>query len=282
MCGVDVKWTHRGGIGMRFHVCVLVLVLIATALHAQTYRKTRSYIPEGEIEENRTTARVIANDPRPLLQVIGAFEKEYGWMGLLIDYEDPPYESKYDLVDDTAPQWRAEHPGSNGVTVPSGGYFESTYSEVHGVRWSSEKTEKVLNKVVHDYNRSGNPGGFIVRKEENGRYAIVGTAIKDGSGHSKPVAAILDTPISLVSEERSAAQTLTLICERLSARVGSKVEYFGFGGMVDMVAVQSTVTVGGENVPARTLLLQTVDHMNSSRIWRLSYDADAKEYALGF
>jgi hypothetical protein len=59
------------------------------------------------------------------------------------------------------------------------------------------------------------------------------------------VAAILETPISLAREERSADLTLQLICERLSAKLGIKAAYGGFGGMADNVAIQSKVTVGG-------------------------------------
>ncbi len=221
---------------------------------------------------------MIANDPRLLSQAVDALEDEYGWLGWLIDYEESFCESKYHVVDHTAPQWRMAHPDSKGVTVPSGGHFESWYSEVPGAQWSSEKIEEVLDKVVSDYNRSGNPGKYIVRREEKNRYAIIGTTIRDDAGHEKVVAAILDTPISLAREERSADLTLQLICERLSAKLGIKAAYGGFGGMADNVAIQSKVMVGGENLPARTLLLQTVDHIDGIRIWRLFYNSDSKQY----
>src|SRR5580700_267986 len=110
-----VKSVHGGVIGMRLAVCAPCLLLILAALHAQTYAKARSYMTEGKIDESPASTRVIADGHRPLFQVIGAFEKDYGWMGLLIDYEDPLYESKYDLVDDTAPQWRATHPNLKGA-----------------------------------------------------------------------------------------------------------------------------------------------------------------------
>ena len=251
---------------MRSAYSALAVLLISAALYAQTAPEAHSYISRGIVERDGTSTRVIANDPRPLSQAVDALEDEYGWLGWLIDYEDPPYESKYDLMDHTASHWRIGHPDSKGVTVLSGGHFESWYSEVPGAQWTPDEIEKVLNKVVSDYNRSGNPGKFIVRREERNRYAIIGTAIRDDAGHEKLVAAILDTPISLTREERRADLTLQLICERLSAKLGIKASY-GSGG--DNVARQSKVTVGGENLPARTLLLQTVGHMNGIRIWRL-------------
>ena len=267
---------------MRTTCSALVVLLISAAYYAQKTPEARSYISRGIVERDSTSTRVIANDPRPLSQAVDALEDEYGWLGWLIDYEDPPYESKYDLVDHTAPQWRKAHPDSKGVTVPSGGHFESQFEEMAGAQWSQRNIEEVLDKVVSDYNRSGNPGKFIVRREEKNRYAIIGTTIRDDAGHDKMVAAILDTPISLAREERSADLTLQLICERLSAKLGINAAYGGFGGMADNVAIQSKVTVGGENLPARTLLLQTVDHMGGIRIWRLFYDADSKQYFLTF
>lgn len=264
---------------MRAAYSALVVLLISAALYARTGAEVRAYISRGIIDRDGTSTRVIANAPRPLAQAVDALEDEYGWRGWLVDYEDPPYESKYDLVDNTAPQWRLAHPGSKGVAIPSGGFFESWYSEPPGAQWSSEEFEKVLEKVVSDYNGSGNPGRFVVRKEQKNRYAIIGTSISDDAGGEKSVEAILDTPILLPREERRADVTWQVICERVSAKLGIKVAY---GGFADNGARQSEVTMGGETLPARTLLLQTVDHMDGIRIWRLFYDVDSKQYLLWF
>jgi len=50
-----------------------------------------------------------------------AVSEEYGW---LIDFEDLPYYSSYDLVDDTDPAWRAAHPGAKGSTAQQGAAFQ--------------------------------------------------------------------------------------------------------------------------------------------------------------
>jgi hypothetical protein len=67
---------------------------------------------------------VSANDARPLAQAVTALSEEFGWA---IDFEDPPYYSKYDLVDDTVPQWRAAHPNTKGVTVIAGDTFQTQF-----------------------------------------------------------------------------------------------------------------------------------------------------------
>ncbi len=121
-----------------------------------------------------------------------------------------------------------------------------------------------------------------MHKEAESGIAIVGTAIKEQSGHDRPVPAILDSTISLPLQERTAYGTLDLIAKRLSRKLGTIVAYAGIEGMADNCAVQSIVTVGGDNVPARSLLLQTVDHMGCLRVWRLIYNANAPKYFLSF
>ena len=52
--------------------------------------------------------------------------------------------------------------------------------------------------------------------------------------------------------------------------------------MADNGAMQSEVEIGGDNVPAKTLLVQTVSRMQGVRLWRLLYDADVQDYVLSF
>jgi hypothetical protein len=269
---------------VKFPAASLRLVPIAALLLAQANPNVHSYLPHGIVKHNDrdSLGTVTANDPRPLYQAVDALQAEYGWKTWLIDYEDPPFESPFDLIDDTAAEWRAAHPSAKGVTVPSGGQFESIYPEPPDGQWSSAAIEKVLTKVVSDYNKTANPGKFAVHKEAENRFAVVGTAVKDQSGHDRPVPAILNSTISLPLQERTADETLDLIAKRLSGKLGTIVAYAGFEGMADNCAIQSIVTVGGDNVPARSLLLQTVDHMGCLRVWRLIYNADAPEYFLSF
>jgi hypothetical protein len=227
----------------------------------------------GVVEHKVGLATVKANDPRPLEQALTAVSEEHGW---IVDYEDPPYTIAPDLVDDTSPQWRVSHPDSPGVTIPAGGAFQSDYDE--GAAIATLKGQgAALRKIVSEYNRSGNPGKFLVREEEDGRFAVVGTTVKANAGKERNVASILDTRISLPTQQRSAAETIEAILKEVSDTSGTRLVV---GTAPLNIILNSQVTVGGENLPARTLLLQTLNGTGRTLIWSLLYDADIPSYAL--
>lgn len=236
-------------------------------------QQRRQFMKEGVVEHSAGSGRVLANSPRPLVQAISALNEEYGWV---VDYEDPPYVSDAELVDDTDPQWRANNPGAPGVTIVAGGPFQLEYDEGPEIT-GHEGREAVLRKVVAAYNRSGNPGKFTLRAEGEGRYSVVGTSVKNQSRQDQNVSPILDTPISLPAQQRNGEDTVKAILTQLSAKTGVKM---GIGSYSMNVLVQTQVTVGGENVPARSLLLKTFDATKRPLIWSLLYDADSKIYFL--
>jgi len=264
---------------MRF--LVIALVTIATNVHAlagfQTQAQDRParhsrYMENAEVRHLADSITVTANDARPLAQAVTALSEEFGWA---IDFEDPAYYSKYDLVDDTAPQWRDAHPIARGVTVIAGGTFQTQFPETPGTGSSPAEEEHILDTVVSDYNASTNPGRFSVRNEGDGRFAVVGTYVKDENGQDQAVSPILDTPISIPAETRDANTTVEIILNALTVKSQTKVAPF----MVSQNALaQSQVTVGGQNIPARVLLLQTLSATKMKLYWRLYYDRDVKMY----
>jgi hypothetical protein len=223
-----------------------------------------------------------ANDPRPLSQAIEAISQEYGW---LVDFEDPLYRSHFDLVDATDPKWRASHPNEKGATRVSGGLFQSSFPEPSSIA-SGDAEEQVLQKLVADYNSSGNPGKFIVRKEAEGRYTVIGAWRKDENGQDEAVNALLDTAISMPVQQRDATATLRLIVDTLSAASGVKVE-LGTIGLSSDPLQEANLTLGGVNVPTRTLLLQALDEVSSTSphfrgifVWNFLFDANTNAYWL--
>jgi hypothetical protein len=229
----------------------------------------------GVVEHHGVNATVSTNHPRPLWQAVKAIRDEYGW---IIDFEDPPYSSKYDLADDTDPKWRANHPNSPGVWRIAGGSFKSEFPETATTVPSSPQIEKILKKIVSDYNASGNPGRFAVRRESPTRYSIVGVSSKTADGNDQSVSSILDVPISLSVEKRTAVETIYLILSTLSATGGVKVLPL----MVPTNAMQANdITVGGNGIPARTLLLETLKQSNKKRtlVWDLFFDPDTNTNA---
>src|SRR5580704_3021757 len=96
---------------MRFLIVGVVAIgLFAVDSGAQVQERSARYsryMERAEVHHQTNSASVVANSPRPLAQAVTALSEEFAWV---IDFEDPPYYSKHDLVDDTAPEWRAAHP----------------------------------------------------------------------------------------------------------------------------------------------------------------------------
>lgn len=272
---------------MRRMLAFWFLLGVPSLLLAQSAKKP-SFMDAGVIQHHETTGTLTANHPRPLIQAIEAISQEYAWT---VDFEDPPYRSHFDLVDDTDPGWRAKHPNAKGVTRVSGGFFQSDFPEPSMVS-SEDAEEQVLQKLVSDYNASGNPGKFVVRKEAEGRYAVIGTSRRDDAGRDEAVDVLLDTPISIPVQQRSARATLQLVVDTLSATSGVKV-YLGTVGLSSDPLQDVELTIGGSNIPARTLLLQALDGVSvwtpphggqffrGILVWNLLFDADRYDYRLG-
>jgi hypothetical protein len=257
------------------------LLGVPSLLLAQAPISKPSFMNAGVVQHQGTAGALTANDPRPLMQAIATISQEYGWT---VDFEDPPYRSHLDLVDDTDPVWRANHPNAKGVTRVSGGLFQSNFDEPSTIS-SGNAEEQVLQKLVSDYNSSGNPGKFVVRKEADARYAVVGVSRRNDTGTDETVDALLDAAISIPVQQRTATATLQLIVDTLSAMTGVRV-YLGTIGLSSDPLQGVELAIGGSNVPARTLLLQALDGAGNSRsfrgifVWNLLFDADRNAYYL--
>jgi hypothetical protein len=143
-----------------------------------------------------------------------------------------------------------------------------------------------LQKLVSDYNSSGNPGKFAVRQEPDGRYAVIGIARGDDTGKEETVNALLDATISFPVERRDARATLQLIADTLTANSGVKV-YLGTIGLSSDPLEEAELSVGGTHVPARTLLLEALEgvsttspHFRGVFVWNFLFDADTNAYWL--
>jgi hypothetical protein len=259
---------------LRFLLIAFVIVLSNVYAHPQDAIQVRhsKYMDHAEVRHLANLATITANDARPLAQALTALSEEYGWV---VDFEDPPYYTTYDLVDDTDAKWRAAHPTAKGVTAIAGDSFQSQFSENPHAASSPAEEEHILDTVVSDYNASTNPGRFRVVNEGDGRFAIVGISVKGDDGEDQPVNPILDTLISIPMDTRDAYTAIETILNALTVKSGTKVAPF----IVPANALaHSQVTVGGQNIPARVLLLQTLSAAKLKLYWRLYYDHDVKMY----
>lgn len=246
--------------------CAVWLALLA-ANQAATPTKPH-FLDHATIEQKGGNVAVLANDPRPLDQALKAIREQYGW---LVDYEDPPY-GPHDLVDDTDPRWRAEHPDAKGVTRVAGGIFTTDFQSGGD---SPPDQERVLNQVVTDYAKSGNPGVFILKKESANRYAVVGVGTRDGNGNTTQGSSILDNQIVLPLQERTVGDALQLILGAVSATSGYKVV---LGSAPTNLILQTNVKLGGGQRSARELLAELATTTRFPMVWRLLYDADVGWY----
>jgi hypothetical protein len=259
---------------MRFLIIAFITIVSSFSAQAQDVVQERHarYMDRADVRHLDNSVTVAANSPRPLAQAITALSEEYGWV---IDFEDPPYYSNYDLVDDTDSKWRAAHPSAKGVTAIAGNEFQSQFPESQGTGTSVTDEERVLEKVTSDYNQSTNPGKFSVRNEGDGRFAVIGTDVNDETGQDQAISPILDTPISIPEETRDAYGTIETILDALTAKTNIKVS----PGLVPGNALSRTqVSIGGQSVPARVLLLRTLSAVKVKLYWVLYYDHDVQLY----
>jgi hypothetical protein len=162
-----------------------------------------------------------------------------------------------------------------GVTVIAGDGFQTQFPENPNAASSSAEEEHILDTVVSDYNASTNPGRFSVVNEGDGRFAIVGTHVKDENRQNQAVTPILDTPISVQTDTRDALETIQVILDTLSTKGQTKVVpgMIALNGLAEVTVggqvAQSQVTVGGQNVPARVLLSQALSAAKLKAYWHI-------------
>lgn len=259
---------------MRLLFMAVLLLSLSIPLAGQTAGNPSQYMKYGEVRHLDGSAVVVANDHHPLRQAIEALREEYGWV---VDYEDPRFHSDLDFIETTEPAWRASHPNQRGWWLLAGGAFRTEFAEPPNAATSLAEEEKILSKVVADYNHSENPGKYRVVKREGGRLAVIGEYVKDDTGREEYSAPILDTPISLATATRSGPQAVSDILEELSKTAGIKVAWIFWGNPPLM---GSTVTLGGENVRARDFLLKVLNSKGRPLMLELVFTPVFNEYDL--
>jgi len=251
---------------MKYIVPLIVVIMMQSPLlHAQQVESGTGYWYDGIVTHKGSTAKVMSNEPRPLHQAVESLSGEYGWT---VDYEDPVY-SDAEVVDRTEPVWVASHPGVRQRLV-AGHRFESEFPEVARIGSSVTEEKSVLQKVVADFNKSGNPGQFTLVDEGAGRFAIVGQA-------NGPAQTILDTPISVNIVQLNGSFALDALSHALTASSGIKVIVLTYPLNL---FVQTVFTTSAANQPSREVLRDMVDATKRKLRWTLLYDIDAKAYYL--
>jgi hypothetical protein len=246
---------------------------LGISLQAQKASGHYDWIEWGKISHGNGKATFSCNHPDAMLEAIRTVREEYGWN---VSVEIPSFFSSYDLVDDTAVEWRNAHPGAKGVKRTAGGRFSSTFDDpAQNIDTALE--ESVLNRIVSDYNSSGNPGQYRLVKLKDGVFDVVGASVRNEEGSEVPTESLLDTLVTLPSQNRTLYDTVNLILDEASKKLGKRAIMV----WVPVNVFRNVeVTVGGKNVSARDLLLQAFSSTPRSLMWDVGYDSrpDPKVY----
>ena len=248
---------------------ILSILLLASSSFAQAPQQSNPALKKPLIYQIGQVVHINAGGPRPLLQAIDALQQKYGWV---VDYEDPQYPSAM-----AGAANRPSPPNRRHANIA--GTSENAFSvqfNVGPTPNSRPDEEAVLTTVIDAYNQSGGAAEFKLLKERDAGFAVVGIGVRDTNNEIASRQPVLDSPISLASERRSAGETIALICRKVSQ--ASKVPIAV--NPAESLQENASVAVGGSGVPARTLLSRTIEAMGEKLYWRLIYDADDKNYVL--
>jgi hypothetical protein len=252
-----------------FAAIVAVAAIVLPASSVSQAAHTTSQIKKPLIYQAGNVVHIHAEGPRPLLRALDALQDKYGWV---VDYEDPQYPADLDLDRNEPSLPRRRHPngrdlrGSFTVEFNSGPASDSPPDE-----------HSILKIVVDSYNQGDADGQFELREEQDGRFDVVGIGVRDKQGELSSRQPILDLLITVKTKQRSADETIALICQKVGQQ--SKIPVTP-SGVADDVSGNGTVAVGGMRVPARTLLSRTLATTVEHLSWRLLYGVDGKSCEL--
>ena len=237
---------------------------------AQTKQST-SYLKQATISQTGRKMHITANSPRPLHQILESFQNKFGWK---IDYEDPQYVSSLDVIDVVGPESAALSSGGN-ARYPRGGNFEVDLTTAAAD--SSPDQKMALQTVLDAYNSSTNPGRFELRPNPDGSSDFVGVAAHDEKGQIAKQQPVLDVAITLPAEERSVADTVDLICQKVAEQSHTPVTV---GVTPFGLFTKRKTKTGGTQESARALLIKALTFEGHNFYWYLLFDPNSKGYYL--
>jgi hypothetical protein len=89
---------------------------------------------------------------------------------------------------------------------------------------------------------------------------------------------ILDTPVTIPSEQRTIDATIQAVFAAIKVATGNEIQR---GGLIDNETASKEIVVGNQTpVAARTLLAEALDLATYRRIWVQTWDPDTESYAL--
>jgi hypothetical protein len=227
--------------------------------------------PEIRTENQKDYAKVMrrgsfvvieANGATPLGPALAAVRDRYGWA---VDFEEPVFVSAFDLCETRVSFGRRIE---SIYSIPTT-TFTARYRETKRVGFSPTEEERVLRKIVSDYNQSGDPGKFVVRDEGRGRFSVVGEYVEDDHGRPEKVTPISDTRITIARESRKVYKATDLIVQELGE--SQAIENLESDDAAFPPNANFEGVVGGTDVPASELLAEAVNSGGRKISWILRW-----------
>lgn len=255
-------------------LCLTAVLLCAAAFREVTNRQNSPPPLQRTINETLSV-----NNARPVAEAAWELENRYGWA---ITYEDPIYMHSSEVVDVTT-QVRRDldryKPGeAPKVFVPKGGGLSITFRVDSHTGRPVGSPESLMQQVLDANTAAGYSGRFRLQSK-GGIVHVIPTAYKEKSGALVPYQSVLDSIITIPSQERTALQSLDLLCDALSRIAKTKVS---LGTIDPNLFSHSRNQIGVNRVKARDFLVKLIESVNtsSSLSWRLLYDPTVKNYFL--
>jgi hypothetical protein len=253
-----------------FRNAILVTILLCNCYITAQIPASAKPQPEP-ITANGSTLHLVVSSARPLADALDALQKKYGWM---INYEDPQFVDKSDIVESSDKRYVVSSSTGRPHT-PNGTAFTVDFpaNAVSGV----PDAEKTLRIVIEAYNKSSNPGKFVLMSAE-GRYDVVGVSAHGADGKMASQASPFDAKITLVAatDEKPTIDALTSICEQAGKVSGQTIAL----GVFPRNLMARPISVSGSNLAARDLLVKALAATEHKVYWRLLYDVDTHGYFL--
>jgi hypothetical protein len=226
------------------------------------------------IAANAQTARMdlYVDDPRPVAEAVLSFAKRYP---TVVTYEDPRYVYSGDVLDVTE---RVRRNPATGVRtlIPRGGLLQVSYDVEESTGEPVDFASSV--KSILEAANVGSSGGRFDLRQEGNVFHIVPVEVRDLQGRWVKHNSILDTPITLSTDELNGYQ----LTEAILAQVGQANEV-GVGLAVERFTntfMRHTGRVSATREPARDVLLRVLHEMSERFTYLMLYDPSGKYYVL--
>ena len=260
------------GVGMSSRVAKYIRLVIASIV---SWHATHGLAEEMTI-----------SGPRPLAQ---AAEKLGTRFQVPITYEDPPYqfqEESEDTAADSAALLTSLVPtaGPTIITALKPRELRFTYSVSSTSIGREAQAQEALQRALEVNNRDNPPAIFELRRSGE-RLHISPRRVRNRLGHYVLYQSLLDLPISVEPTDRSALELVDLLCSAVSRASETPFEV----GSINLgYWRRQRSALGGQNVPARELLLELLAELESRAAdgrlrfsWSLLGDS-AGAFALNF